>query len=219
MTNQEKTPIRLHLSSQRYEVSASLFDIVLRSAIDPRSLIDMGEDIRPVTPEEEILMGILEDEESESGAFVKPLSADVLKALLHPDDHTSTDDMESMEIFSEGYLARTPTPTGGETYTITYDETELTGMEGAHSTITFTTDDPTLVHLIRSGSVTTAMTFKPHHRAVCVYQTPYMPFQVCIHCLGVQNTLVENGCLKLDYIIEIRGAQAERCSMMLQILS
>ena len=219
MENQEKIPVRIRMYSERYEVSASLFDIMLRSALDPRSQIDMGEEPpTPASPEEELLMGILEDEDSESGLFVKPLSAETLKAILNDKDPDPDDGIDRMELISEGYLTRTPTPDGDETLVLTYDETEITGMEGAHSTITFRTGEPDLLHLVRSGSVTTALTFKPHHRAICVYQTPYMPFQVAIHCLGMKNNLHMNGEVTLDYIIEIRGAQAERCRMILQIL-
>lgn len=219
MEYQDKTPVRIRLYSERYEVSASLFDIMLRSAIDPRSRVDMGEEPpMPVTPEEELLMGILEDEESESGMFVKPLSADVLRTLLETKEPDPDDGIDRMELISDGYMTLTPTAEGDTAVTLTYDETEITGMEGAHSTITFRTGEPTLVTLVRSGSVTTALTFKPHHRAICVYQTPYMPFQVGIHCLGVKNDILQKGDLLLDYIIEIRGAQAERCRMELQIL-
>ena len=218
MQNQEKIPVRIRLNAQRYEVSASLFDVMLKNAIDPRHT--MGEDdIQAASPEEEMLMGITEDEDSESEAFVRPLSPETLRSLLsETKENTPDDGIDRMEILSEGYLLLSPIQDGNQEVTITYDETELTGMEGAHSTITFCTDEPDLVHLIRGGSVTTAMTFKPHHRAICVYQTPYMPFQVGIHCLGVVNTFAKDGIIQLDYIIEIKGAQAERCSMTVEVL-
>lgn len=219
MENKDHIPVRIRMYSERYEVSASLFDIMLRSALDPRSQIDMGEEPPlPVSPEEELLMGILEDDDSESGAFVRPLSLDTLKTLRGQKEPDPDDGIDRMELITDGYLTCTPTPEGDQAFTLTYDETEITGMEGARSTITFRTGEPTLVHLLRSGSVTTAMTFKPHHRAICVYQTPYMPFQVGIHCLGVKNDLPRGGEISLDYIIEIRGAQAERCRMIVQIL-
>ena len=218
MQNQEKIPVRIRLYAQRYEVSASLFDVMLKNAIDPRHAM-RDDDIQAVSPEEEMLMGITEDEDSESGAFVRPLSPETLRSLLSETKENNPDDgIDRMEILSEGYLLLTQIQDGNQEVTITYDETELTGMEGAHSTITFCTGEPDLVHLIRGGSVTTAMTFKPHHRAICVYQTPYMPFQVGIHCLGVFNTFTQNGTIQLDYIIEIKGAQAERCSMTVQVL-
>ena len=109
------------------------------------------------------------------------------------------------------------TETPSYTIAVTYDETELTGMAGARSTVTYRTADRGLVSMIRSGPVSTAMTFKAHHRAICTYETPYMPFSIGIHALTVDNRLDTEGILKLDYIIEIKGARAERCEMTMKI--
>ena len=103
------------------------------------------------------------------------------------------------------------------TVSVSYDETELTGMAGARSTVTYRTSDRGLVTMLRTGMVSTAMTFKAHHRAICTYDTPYMPFSIGIHALTVDNRLDTEGELRLDYIIEIRGARAERCEMVMKI--
>ena len=55
-----------------------------------------------------------------------------------------------------------------------------------------------------------------------MYQTPIMPFEVCVHTLRVDNALAVDGqsvggTLDLDYVIEIRGARAERCRMHLEV--
>lgn len=212
---QQSTPVRIRLCSERYEVAASLFDTVFRQANGMTN-----EPPADVSADEEMLLGILEDPDSAGGYFVKPADPDVLRALRDRDETTPAADsgLERLELFSEGVMTRTLRPDGaGETVAISYDETELTGMEGAHSIVTFSTDDPGLVSLIRSGSVTTALTFRSHTRAICVYETPYMPFQVGIHCLTVTNRLEEEGILTLDYIIEIRGGCAERCRMEMSL--
>ncbi len=194
-------PVRICLCSERYEVAASLFDTVFRQV---NGMAD--EPPVEVSPDEEMLLGIFEDDSSDGGYFVKSAP---------PTENA--DEPEHLELYSEGVMTITPDGTG-ENVTISYDETELTGMEGAHSTVTFHTSDPGLVTLIRSGSVTTALTFRNHTRAICVYQTAYMPFQVGIHCLTVTNRLFEEGILTLDYIIEIRGGCAERCRMKMRLL-
>ena len=133
----------------------------------------------------------------------------------------NADAIEKIDIITEGIM--TVTPDGGFTeepsYTVavTYDETELTGMAGARSTVTYRTADRGVVSMIRSGLVSTAMTFKAHHRAICTYETPYMPFSIGIHALTVDNRLDTEGILKLDYIIEIKGARAERCEMTMKV--
>ena len=204
--------IRISMVSERYEVAASLFDQVFGDLADQTP--------QPVSSAEEMLMGIFADDFSDSGShfFVKPADPAVLRAKKTGEE---TDAIEKIELFTEGILTITPdtgfADTPSATVAIRYDETELTGMEGAHSTITYRTADRGLVTMIRTGMVSTALTFKAHHRAICTYDTPYMPFSIGIHALTVDNRLDTDGELKLDYIIEIRGARAERCEMVMKI--
>ena len=204
--------IRISMVSERYEVAASLFDQVFGDLADQTP--------QPVSSAEEMLMGIFADDFSDSGSdyFVKPADPAVLRARKTGEE---TDAIEKIELFTEGVLTITPdegfAETPSATVAIRYDETELTGMEGARSTITYRTADRGLVTMLRTGMVSTAMTFKAHHRAICTYDTPYMPFSIGIHALTVDNRLDTEGVLKLDYIIEIRGARAERCEMVMKI--
>lgn len=100
---------------------------------------------------------------------------------------------------------------------IRYNESELSGMEGAKTLVTFYRADPLFLTMTRGGTVSTALTFEPGKRYICSYQTPIMPFEVCVHTISVKNTFDEDGQIKLDYVIEIRGAQAEHCRLTLQI--
>ena len=207
-------PIRIIMHSERYEVAASLFDSVFGE-------LATDQPPTPVSSADEMLMGIYSDELGDSGSdyFVKPADPSVIRARRTGEE---TDAIEKIELITEGFLTVTPDAGFSEepsaTVAITYDETELTGMEGAHSTITYRTADRGLVTMLRTGMVSTAMTFKAHHRAICTYDTPYMPFSIGIHALTVDNRLDTEGELKLDYIIEIRGARAERCEMTMKIV-
>ncbi len=202
--------------SYRYEVAESLFDSIIRIATDTHHGIPPLENPEPVSPEEELLMGIFFDD-GDDEFLVRPADPHLNGSLHDRAVQDGRDGIETLELFTDGFLLYAPDGDDSQ-ISLAYDESDLTGMDGAHSVLTFRKSEPELVHLIRSGSVTTALTFKPHHRALCVYETPYMPFQVGIHCLVVDNTLLENGRMTLDYIIEIRGAQAERCRMELELL-
>lgn len=211
-------PVRIRMKTRRYEVAASLFDAVFHQQYEPmnpepeQALLPQPE---PLSPAEELLMGIMQDDLSDDGFFVKPSDPDVIRGRGEEED---PDGIEELELISEGEMTRLRDPaTGEETVTVAYDESELTGMEGSRTTIIFRTDDETLVNMIRSGEVNTALTFKPHHRAICTYETPFMPFQIGIHSLVVDNRLLEDGTLVLDYIIEIRGARAERSRMEMHV--
>lgn len=216
--NTTERPVRIAILSERYEVAASLFESVYTDTLRDAS---MQSALRHLSPEEEMLLGIFADEDDPDGEenfFVKPADPAVLNAMR---TGSETDAIEKIEIYSEGVLTVTSdgsfSETPSQTVSISYDETELTGMEGATSTVTYRTADPGLVTMLRTGTVNTAMTFKAHHRAICTYDTPYMPLQVGIHALTVDNRLDTDGELTLDYIIEIRGARAERCTMTMKI--
>ena len=103
-------------------------------------------------------------------------------------------------------------------FEVSYKESEATGMEGATTSVSFAENQPEIVSMIRSGSVSTALVFEERKRHHCVYNTPYMPFEVCVHTLHVDNRLLAEGILELDYVVEIRGAQAERTKFYMQIL-
>ena len=218
ITQPSATPIRISITSERYEVAASLFDSVYGDLAE-----QAGGNVppTPMTPAEELLMGIFSDDlgdGTEESYFVKPADPAVTRAKATGQE---TDAIEKIELFTEGVLTVTPDAGFSEnpsyTVSVSYDETELTGMAGARSTVTYRTADRGLVTMIRSGLVSTAMTFKAHHRAICTYETPYMPFSIGIHALTVDNRLDTEGILKLDYIIEIKGARAERCEMEMKI--
>ena len=124
------------------------------------------------------------------------------------------DGPETAEMMMEGRMVVT-----SKRAELVYHESELTGMEGSVTKIGFDLDMPELVTMLRGGSVSTALVFEPHCRHICVYNTPFSSFEVCVHTLSVQNDLMESGKLYLDYLIEIHGARTERCQMTLTFRS
>ena len=68
------------------------------------------------------------------------------------------------------------------------------------------------------SGVRTSLLFEKGRRHTCIYQTPIMPFEVCVATRNVHNDLAEKGTLLLDYLIEIRGAEAEHTRFRLSIL-
>ena len=101
---------------------------------------------------------------------------------------------------------------------ISYEETEATGMDGSTTSVTYMTDQPQVVSMIREGAVSTALVFEAGQRHHCLYRTPIMPFDVCVHTLKVENRLSDARTLMLDYIVEIRGARAERTKFYMELL-
>lgn len=101
---------------------------------------------------------------------------------------------------------------------VSYEETEATGMGGSTTAISFLEADGDIVTMIREGAVSTALVFEAGKRHHCLYKTPFMPFQVCVHTMKVDNRLMSDRYIDLDYIVEIRGAQAERTKFRMELL-
>ena len=131
--------------------------------------------------------------------------------LRAPD--TADEAPEIIEINTLGRLSD-----DGERVEISYEESEATGMEGSSSMVSFVRSDAGIVSMARSGMVSTVLTFEAGKRYHCVYKTPYMPFEICVRTIKVENLLMTMGTLDLDYVIEIRGARAERTKFRMQIL-
>lgn len=106
----------------------------------------------------------------------------------------------------------------GDRCEISYDESDVTGMEGSVTSISFDMTDSGVVTMSRTGSVSTALVFENGKRHHCVYNTPFMPFEVCVKTLSVNNLIDKEGRLELDYIVEIRGAKAERTKFSMKIM-
>lgn len=102
--------------------------------------------------------------------------------------------------------------------TFSYDETDSSGMEGSVTAITYLDSCPEIVSMIREGTVSATLVFEEGNRHHCLYNTPIMPFEICVRTKKVVNRLSINGTLELDYIIEIRGAKAERTRFYMQVL-
>lgn len=119
---------------------------------------------------------------------------------------------EEAEILTEGRLITT-----SQRVELVYEESELTGMEGSVTKLGFDRAVPELISLLRGGTVSTALVFESRKRHVCVYDTPFSGFEVCVQTIEVRNELLTKGELYLDYLIEIHGARTERCKMNLTV--
>lgn len=146
-----------------------------------------------------------EAEEIEEGAAGAPTLEEILKNI-------TAEMPEPTEMLMEGTLL-----TSTFRVELVYAESELTGMEGSFTAIGFEPENPDLVSMIRTGPVRTALTFEEGKRHICIYNTPFSEFEVCVRTLKVKNRLLEENRLELDYLIEIHGAQAEHCKMTITI--
>lgn len=110
---------------------------------------------------------------------------------------------DEMELVTAGQLVCSE---GG--VTVSYQETELTGLEG---TTTVLRIDGPVVTLLREGTVNSQMVFEEGRRHLSMYETPYGSMSVGINTRRVKNTISEHGGdLEIDYAIEIDNLMAGR---------
>lgn len=122
------------------------------------------------------------------------------------EEHEDEVECEKTELFTEGTLEIS----GDGKCTLSYDESKLTNAPFSITSVHFEKDNPNLVTLMRSGDFRLAMVFEPDTRHICVYETPYMPIEMCIATHSLENTLGENGgCLRVRYSIETNGMRCE----------
>ena len=151
--------------------------------------------------------------EASNDHFFDSLLEDEVDMFEEHELHIEDEEPEGpIEMYSEGELYITD-----DRVIIAYDESELTGMEGSHTQVRFERAQDGLVTMMRNGSVNTILVFEEGKRHICTYQTQYMPFEICVFTKSVKNTLLEDGNIELDYIVEIRGAQAERTQFKIEI--
>lgn len=100
-------------------------------------------------------------------------------------------------------------------YTIAYQESELTGLEG--TTTRLRIEGPR-VTLVREGSVNSQMIFEEGEKHLSMYETPYGALAVGIDTRRVTSDIGESGGdLRINYAIEIDNLLVGRTLFRLNI--
>ena len=103
---------------------------------------------------------------------------------------------EVIELVTEGSMTW-----DGECCTLTYLETEMTGMGSTRTVIQTRGEEVTL---LREGEICTQMVFRQGRRHLSVYRTPYGEMTVGVNARHVLVNLdEEGGDVELDYEVEM----------------
>ncbi len=106
--------------------------------------------------------------------------------------------------------------TRGSTFFIKYEE-ESEGMGGVFTEVSFDLAKPKEISISRTGALESCMYFEEGKRHICVYDTGIMPFEICIFSRTVDNQLATSGILNLVYLIEIKGACAQKTVFKMEV--
>ncbi|EGT3615239.1 DUF1934 domain-containing protein [Clostridium perfringens] len=87
------------------------------------------------------------------------------KAIISICSTQDIDEQEKIEVVTVGEFS-----TDGDEFIATYDETEISGMEGTKTTLRIK-DGKVILH--REGTTSTKMEFQKDNTSVALYNTPY----------------------------------------------
>lgn len=133
------------------------------------------------------------------------MSNNVILSIKGTQRYEGEEDSDVVELVTLGTLQRDE---GG--LTISYEETELTGMEGTTTKVRIEEEGPR-VTLLREGRVNTQMIFQIGQRYLALYETPYGALSVGVQTERLKNTVSENGGdLEIDYNVEVNNLQTGR---------
>ncbi len=104
---------------------------------------------------------------------------------------------DEIELVTSGTLKRD----GRGGFTVSYQESELTGLEGTTTKVHVSGGKVTL---LREGSINSQMVFEEGTRHLSMYETPYGALSIGVNTRRMRSTLGEaGGDLEIDYAIEI----------------
>ena len=108
---------------------------------------------------------------------------------------------DTIELVTGGRLER-----DGESFTLSYQESAVTGMDGTLTTFQI---EPERVTLLRVGEYTSQMVFQEGRRHMSMYNTPYGALSVGVSTRRMRSDLRrDGGRIEIHYALEIDHAVA-----------
>ena len=86
---------------------------------------------------------------------------------------------------------------------IAYMENEDDETLKTRSRIIFNTRDTGLIAMTKEGAMKAILSFEEGKTHICTYDTPFMPIKVYVESIRVDNRILEDGHLKLNYIVNL----------------
>lgn len=110
-------------------------------------------------------------------------------------------DANALELITEGKYYKK-----GQVYYISYNESEVTGMDGTTTTLMV---EKGIVTLMRTGAVNSQFIFQQGQKHVSYYDTNYGSFTIGVYTNEINVNVDDNGGeIKVDYQIEIDNNKA-----------
>lgn len=118
---------------------------------------------------------------------------------------------ETVELTTAGRLE----PDGDQSYNLSYQESEVTGMEGTLTTFQIEKDRITLLRL---GQFNSQMVFEEGRRHLSMYESPYGTLSVGINTRKMRSDITSRGgTISLAYDIELNHSVAGMTTFEIQV--
>jgi uncharacterized beta-barrel protein YwiB (DUF1934 family) len=118
---------------------------------------------------------------------------------------------DKLSFITEGKLVRE-----NDGYTLSYEESEVTGLNGTTTTLKLTKDSVTL---FRQGSVESIMLFEVGKTHITDYNTQYGNMMMGITARNVDVNIKDSGgSIKVDYDLEYNSAYGGRNSLSVNVI-
>lgn len=148
--------------------------------------------------------------QSEVSGFSLFDSAFTPTEMMYDGDEIDPRKIDTITTYFDGELT-----VDGDDVQIRYTEDDASGMGGSDTVIAFKKSSPCEVTLTRSGVVDTIMLFSKGRRTISVYQTEFMNFDIGIFAQQVENNIFTDGSLCITYLVEVKGALAQKTELRL----
>lgn len=138
------------------------------------------------------------------------MKKDVLIFVKGTQEYPVSNFENSIEFFTEGKFYKK-----GESFYVTYKESELTGFEGTTTTFKI---QPNHITLIRYGDVTSTLIFEPGKRHISTYITEDGVIMIGVYTKRMKVDLTESGGeVFVEYAIDLDSHMMSENDFLLKI--
>ena len=111
----------------------------------------------------------------------------------------------------------TITLTEGGCVEISYMENEDDEQLKTRAKIIFSEENPSLVIMSKEGAMSAFLSFEEGKTHICTYDTPFMPIKVYVDASVVDNRLLTEGYLRLNYVLNLNDCAPQHFAVEVKI--
>lgn len=132
------------------------------------------------------------------------------KAIIKVSSLQLSGESDKIEVISKGLFKRLE-----NRYEVSYEESEISGMEGTTTTVKIEDDK---VILERKGTTESLIVFENEGSHVSLYNTPYGMLELVTNTKALEVDVDDNGGnVKIDYEIAIAGQEPIKTNLTLEV--